>query len=328
MLSVQMEQRVNLKFLVKLGKTFTEAYAMSKESYGHECLTRSQVFEWFKRFKEGRETTAEDDPRPGRPSTSKTDEKIGKLIREDRRLSIRGLVEITGIDKECARQILQESFNMRKFCAKMVPKLLTPKQKESRMNICADILHNIENYSGLLDAATLKGTRFESVGADKAKATEVLDQLTEADFQHCLQQWTSRMERCRDRQGEYIEGEKVATVIAFSFWAPAGPSVLDTPLAEAGASSGSGRDPRTCTRSGDTAVAYVIGAIASTGKYVHALRKIAIGPRPQKCTGRATNGAPHPMHSPYADVYRVMVTRRAADEAAVAAAFPRKSSRR
>ncbi|MBZ5797537.1 hypothetical protein K8353_46760 [Burkholderia contaminans] len=85
-----MEQWVNLKFLVKLGKSFTEGYAMLKEVQGKECLSHTQVFEWFKRFKEGRETT-EDDPRPGRPSTSKTDEnivKIGKLIRENRRLSI------------------------------------------------------------------------------------------------------------------------------------------------------------------------------------------------------------------------------------------------
>ncbi|KAJ8951792.1 hypothetical protein NQ318_019765 [Aromia moschata] len=178
MLSVQMEQRINLKFLVKLGKTFTEAYAMLKEVYGDERLSRTHIFEWFKRFKEGRETT-EDYPRLGRPSTSKTDENIEnicKLIREDRRLSIRGLAEI---NEECVRQNLHESFDMRKVCAKMVP-----------MN---------------------EVTRFESVEAVKAKATEVLNQLTEADFQHCFQQWKSRMERCRDRQGEYIEGEKVAT---------------------------------------------------------------------------------------------------------------------
>ncbi|KAJ8958797.1 hypothetical protein NQ318_019555 [Aromia moschata] len=40
-----------------------------------------------------------------------------------------------------------------------------------------------------------------------------VNQLTEADFRHCSQQWKSRMERCRDRQGEYIEGENVVTVI-------------------------------------------------------------------------------------------------------------------
>ncbi|KAJ8946728.1 hypothetical protein NQ318_020822, partial [Aromia moschata] len=54
---------------------------------------------------------------------------------------------------------------------------------------------------GLLDMVTLKGTRFESVEAVKAKATEVPNQLTEADFQHCFQQWKSRMERCRDSLG-------------------------------------------------------------------------------------------------------------------------------
>ncbi|KAJ8961706.1 hypothetical protein NQ318_021306 [Aromia moschata] len=46
------------------GRTFTEAYAMLKEVYGNEYLSRIRVFEWFKWFKEGRETT-EDDPRPG-----------------------------------------------------------------------------------------------------------------------------------------------------------------------------------------------------------------------------------------------------------------------
>ncbi|KAJ8954776.1 hypothetical protein NQ318_014886 [Aromia moschata] len=54
-----------------------------------------------KTAREGRETTK--DQSPGRPSTSKTEEnieKIGKLIREDRRLSIRGLADITGIDKK------------------------------------------------------------------------------------------------------------------------------------------------------------------------------------------------------------------------------------
>ncbi|KAJ8955122.1 hypothetical protein NQ318_009015 [Aromia moschata] len=74
-----MEQRVNLKLLVKLGKTFTEVYALLKEVYGNECLSRTQVFEWFKQFKEGCETT-EDDPCPGRPSISKTDENIKKIL--------------------------------------------------------------------------------------------------------------------------------------------------------------------------------------------------------------------------------------------------------
>ncbi|KAJ8961398.1 hypothetical protein NQ318_014643 [Aromia moschata] len=70
-----------------------------------------------------------------------------------------------------------------------------------------------EKVATVIGQSALKGTRFESVEAVKAKATDVLNQLTEADFQHCFQQWKSRMERYRDHQGEYVEGEQVATVI-------------------------------------------------------------------------------------------------------------------
>jgi len=33
---------------------------------------------------------------------------------------------------------------MKKVCSKIVPRLLTPVQEEIQMNICADILQNIE----------------------------------------------------------------------------------------------------------------------------------------------------------------------------------------
>ena len=68
MLSVNVEQRANVKFCVKLGKSTTEMYDLLKKVYGDECLSRTQVFEWFKRFKEGREEIR-DDQRPGHPST-------------------------------------------------------------------------------------------------------------------------------------------------------------------------------------------------------------------------------------------------------------------
>ena len=69
MTSIKIEMRVNVKFLAKLGKSATETYGLLKEVYGDDCLSRTQVFEWFKRFKEGREDV-EDDPRPSRPSTA------------------------------------------------------------------------------------------------------------------------------------------------------------------------------------------------------------------------------------------------------------------
>ena len=60
--------------------------------------------------------------------------------------------------------------------------------------------------------SAFKGTRIESVDAVKAKATELMNKLTEDDLQHCFQQWKIRMERCVDRRGEYIEGDNISIV--------------------------------------------------------------------------------------------------------------------
>jgi len=110
------------------------------------------ISEWFKRFKKEREEIG-DDHRPGRPTTSKTDaniEKVGEIVRQNRRLRIRAVAELINIDKETVRRILHNNFNMKKECSKMVPRLLTPEQKEIRMNICADILQNIEKDPNIL----------------------------------------------------------------------------------------------------------------------------------------------------------------------------------
>jgi len=40
---------------------------------------------------------------------------------------------------------------MKKVFSKMVPRLLTPEQKVIQMNICADILQNIENDPNFLE---------------------------------------------------------------------------------------------------------------------------------------------------------------------------------
>ena len=65
---------------MKLGKSATETYDLLKKVYGDECLSHTQVFEWFKRFKEGREEIR-DDQCPGRASTSKTDANTEKSVK-------------------------------------------------------------------------------------------------------------------------------------------------------------------------------------------------------------------------------------------------------
>ena len=96
-----MDQCANVKFIVKLGKTATENYDFLRIVYVDDSLSRTQVFEWFKKSKKGREVI-QDDPGFSRPRTSKTDgnvDKIREIIRNNQCLRIRAIVELVNIDE-------------------------------------------------------------------------------------------------------------------------------------------------------------------------------------------------------------------------------------
>jgi len=52
------------------------------------------------------------------------------------------------IDRETVRKILTEDLNMRKVCAKMVPKELTKQKKQRRVTICQDLLERQDDILG------------------------------------------------------------------------------------------------------------------------------------------------------------------------------------
>jgi len=58
------EQRICIKFCFKIGKTTTETYQLLQQADSEDAMGRTQVFDWFRRFKEGR-TSVERDPRSG-----------------------------------------------------------------------------------------------------------------------------------------------------------------------------------------------------------------------------------------------------------------------
>ena len=74
----KVQQRVCIDFCFRLGKTCAETYEMLQAAFGESCLSRSKTFEWYFRFKSGRRSF-EDDPRPGRPSTSHTQEAVARV---------------------------------------------------------------------------------------------------------------------------------------------------------------------------------------------------------------------------------------------------------
>ena len=93
------EQRICIKFCFNIGKTATETYQLLQQAYGEDAMGRTQVFDWFRRFKEGR-TSVESNPLSGRPSTSRNEEMIAKvrtIVRNNRRLTVREIADDCGI---------------------------------------------------------------------------------------------------------------------------------------------------------------------------------------------------------------------------------------
>ena len=56
-----LEERYAIKFCFKLGKNATETYGMRQTAFGNSYINRASVFEWHKRFKEGRESVRDDE---------------------------------------------------------------------------------------------------------------------------------------------------------------------------------------------------------------------------------------------------------------------------
>ncbi|GFU37816.1 HTH_48 domain-containing protein [Trichonephila clavipes] len=76
------------------------------------------------------------DPRSGRPSTSRNEDKITQVkavVRSDRRLTVREIAQECYISVGSFDEILRKDLNMRRVSAKFVPRLLTDDQQFQRL---------------------------------------------------------------------------------------------------------------------------------------------------------------------------------------------------
>ena len=75
-----LEEPYAIKFCFKLGKNTTEMNGMLQTAFQQSCMNRASVFEWHKRFKDGRES-GRDDERCARSKEVNTLELIGQRVR-------------------------------------------------------------------------------------------------------------------------------------------------------------------------------------------------------------------------------------------------------
>jgi len=130
-----MEQRENIKFCFKLGKTATETVELMRQVYGDNFLSRAQIFMWYARFKSGVETI-EDEARPGRPFSVRKEGlilKLRKRIQEEHCVTVRMMSDEFGVSRETIRQILVEDLGKRKVAFRFVLHVLSDDQRHERV---------------------------------------------------------------------------------------------------------------------------------------------------------------------------------------------------
>jgi len=113
-----LEQRINIKFYVNIGKSASEMLALLTVAYGEYTMKKSSVFEWHRRFKEGREDV-QDDPRSGQPKTQRTDanvKRVWNLVRSDRRWGVTVIGEELNMNRETVWQCIGRFGNEKNFC--------------------------------------------------------------------------------------------------------------------------------------------------------------------------------------------------------------------
>lgn len=62
------------------------------------------------------------------------------MVFDDRRLKVRELADTVGISKSAVHRILTENLEMRKLCARWVPRLLSMEQKQRREDVSIECL--------------------------------------------------------------------------------------------------------------------------------------------------------------------------------------------
>ena len=117
-------------------------------------MNRASVFEWHKRFKEGRESV-KDDERCGKSKEVRTPEVIGQIknfMDKDPRVSIETISAQFDVSVGTVHTIIHEELKTQKICAKFVPRVLREDQKERRCHDSREMDELINSDPAVPDA--------------------------------------------------------------------------------------------------------------------------------------------------------------------------------
>ena len=123
---------------------------MLQTAFGASCMNWASVFEWHKRFKEGR-----DDERCGSSKEVRTPELIGQIknsLDKNRRVSIETISAQFDVSVGTVHTIIREELKTQKIYAKFVHRVLREDQKERRCHYSREMVELINSDPAILYA--------------------------------------------------------------------------------------------------------------------------------------------------------------------------------
>ena len=140
-LDVRQKQRAVIEFLVSEGEPPKQIFERLVNVYGDASLAYSTVKKWVSRIKHEEDdpslSSLQDRPRSGRPSSAVNpgnNDKVEKLIRDDRRITIDDIAERVGVSHGSAVNIVNE-LGFAKVCARWVPRQLLDTSKPVKHSV-------------------------------------------------------------------------------------------------------------------------------------------------------------------------------------------------
>ena len=127
---------------------------MLQTTFRPSCMNRTSVFEWHKRFKEGRESVR-DDERCGKSKEVRIPELIGQIknfIDKDCPVSIETISAQFDVSVGTVHTIIREELKMQKICTTFVPRVLREDQKFRRCHDSREMVELINSDPAVPDA--------------------------------------------------------------------------------------------------------------------------------------------------------------------------------
>ena len=126
---------------------------MLQTGFRPSCMNRAWVFEWHKRFKEGRESVRDDSfGRHKEVRTPAVSGQIKNFIDKDRHVSIETISAQFDVSVGNVHTIIRELLKMQKISAKFVPRMHKEDQKERRCHDSREMVELVNSDPAVLDA--------------------------------------------------------------------------------------------------------------------------------------------------------------------------------